>query len=245
MMPPRIVFASFMMLTPLLPAACSLDQFRGPRQVTVNTCEEKALIEDGEDGDDQVLLREGRNGYLYTFVDKAGSTVSPPETGFQMAEGGAEGSKRAIHLTGHVAPKGEVYVGAGLDFKESSDSYDASQYKGISFSAKVRAGTEPHVRFMVGDVNTDPKGKICTACNNDFGITFKSTDEWVRYEVTFPELKQESGWGAPRPPAVDPARVMGVKWQVSVPNAELDLWVDDVAFIGGCPSGKPAAGSGT
>jgi len=233
------------MTLPVLPmAACSLDQFRGPMQVTVNTCEEKAHIEDGEDGDDQILLREGRNGYLYTFVDKDGSTVSPPETGFQMAEGGAEGSTHAIHMSGHVAAKGEVYVGVGFDFKQSPDPYDASQYRGLSFSAKVKAGTEPHVRFMVGDVNTDPKGKICTACNNDFGITFKSTNEWVRYEVTFPELKQESGWGAPRPLAIDPSRLMGIKWQVSVPNSDLDVWLDDVAFIG-CPAGQPAGKSGT
>lgn len=240
---PRVVFASLMSLTAMPMAACSLDQFRGPPQVTVTTCEEKALIEDGEDGDDQILLREGRNGYLYTFADKAGSTVLPAETGFRMAEGGAEGSTHSIHLTGHVASKGEVYVGVGFDLKESSDGYDASQYKGLSFSAKVKAGTEPHVRFMVGDVNTDPKGKICTACNNDFGITFKATNEWVRYQVTYPELKQEAGWGAPHPPAIDPARLMSVQWQVSVPNSDLDLWLDDIAFIG-CPSDKSAGGSG-
>src|SRR5258708_3873105 len=122
---PRMVFASLMILTGMPLAACSLDPFRGPRQATVNTCGDQALIEDGEDGDDQILLREGRNGYVYTFVDKEGSTVSPPENGFQMAEGGAEGTTHSIHLTGHVASKGEVYVGVGLDLKESSDPYDA------------------------------------------------------------------------------------------------------------------------
>jgi hypothetical protein len=224
----RLVFAPL-----ALTAACSLDQFRGPAQVSVNTCDEKALIDDCEDGDDQILTREGRGGFFYTFADKTGSTVAPSENAFQMATGGPGASTHAVHLTGKVAASGEVYLGAGLDFTQAG-TYDASKFKGVAFSAKVAEGTESHVRFMVGDVNTDPKGKICTACNNDFGLGFKSTNEWVRYEVPFADLKQETGWGAPRPPAVDPAHLTGLKWQVSAPNAKIDLWLDDVAFMG-CP----------
>jgi hypothetical protein len=228
--------ASRIVLAPLvLTAACSLNQFRGPAQVQVpvETCAEKALIDDCEDADDQILPRQGRDGFFYTFADKAGSTVSPSETAFQMAAGGPKGSTHAVRLKGQVANGAEVYVGAGLEFKQSG-TYDASTFKGVAFSAKAQAGAQTHVRFMVADVNTDPKGKVCTACNNDFGVAFKPTDEWVRYEVPFADLKQETGWGAPRPPAVDTARLTGLKWQVSAPGAKIDLWLDDVAFIG-CP----------
>jgi hypothetical protein len=171
-------------------------------QVSVNTCDEKALIDDCEDGDDQILTREGRGGFFYTFADKAGSTVSPSETAFQMATGGPSGSTHAVHLAGKVAGSGEVYVGTGLDFTQAG-TYDASRFKGVAFSAKVAGGTESHVRFMVGDVNTDPKGKICTACNNDFGVGSSPTNEWVRYEVPFSDLKQETVGARPaRPPSI-------------------------------------------
>jgi hypothetical protein len=211
---------------------CSLNQFRGPRQLEVDTCEDKALIDDAEDGDDQILLREGRGGYFYTFADKAGSTVLPGENAFAPEAGGPGGSTHAIHVTGRLARSGEVYVGTGFDFKQASDPYDASRFTGLSFAARVKTGSEPHVRLLIADVNTDPKGKICKACDNDFGVAFKPADQWARYEVAFSELKQEVGWGSPRPPAVDPSKLMGVKWQVSVPDANVDLWLDDIGFMG-------------
>jgi hypothetical protein len=218
---------------------CSLNQFRGPRQVAVEGCGDQALIEDAEDGDDQILLREGRGGYLYTFADKTGTTVLPPESAFAVEAGGTPGSRYAVHVSGHLA-SGDVYAGIGFDFTQGSESYDASHYGGIGFAAKINAGAEPHVRFMVADVNTDPKGKVCTKCDNDFGIPFKPTGEWTRYEVPFAELKQEAGWGSPRPPAIDTAKLMGAKWQFSAPNANFDLWLDDVMFLG-CPAARQTA----
>src|SRR4051794_12612842 len=62
-------------------------------------CGPAGLIDDGEDGNNQTLPVGGRGGYWYTFLDKAGSTVTPMagEQGgtFAMAEGGANGSKLA------------------------------------------------------------------------------------------------------------------------------------------------------
>jgi hypothetical protein len=213
---------------------CSLNQFRGPAQEEVHTCAEKALIENAEDQDDQILLREGRGGYLYTFVDKAGSRISPDENHFKMEFGGAPGSKYAIHVKGRTGTGGEIYAGVGFDFKSTPETYEAKQYKGLAFSARIKAGSEEHWRFMVGDVNTDPKGKVCKECDNDWGTPFKPTEEWTRYEVLFSDLKQEAGWGQPRPPTVDTAKLFGMKWQMATPNAAFDLWVDDISFVG-CP----------
>lgn len=223
-----------MLAAACLIGGCSLNQFRGPRQEEVHTCAEKALIENAEDQDDQIMLREGRGGYLYTYHDTAGSKIQPGENNFKMEAGGAPGSKYAIHVRGKTGSGGEIYAGVGFDFKSTPETYDASMYKGVAFNARIKAGTESHFRFKVGDVNTDVKGKICKECDNDFGTPFKPTDEWTRYEVLFADLKQEAGWGQPRPPAVEPAKVMGVKWQIVTPNAAFDLWIDDVSFVG-CP----------
>jgi hypothetical protein len=220
-----------------LGSACSLDQFRKdpPQPVSPTaTCEGKAMIDDCEDRNDQVLVRQGRGGYIYTFLDKAGSTITPTESTFKMERGGAGGSKYAVHVQGKLAGSGETYAGIGMDLRYPRKPYDAALYKGVSFVAKATKGSSPFIRFKVPDANTDPDGKVCSECFNDFGIGVELTEEWTRYEVPFTELKQEGGWGNPRPPAVDWKKLMSLQWQVSAPGSAFDFWIDDVSFIG-CP----------
>ena len=218
-------------------AGCSLDQFRKDpvyAAAAPETCESKAMIDNAEDRDDQILLRENRGGYIYTFVDKAGSTILPTESSFKMEKGGAGGSKYAMHIHGKLAASGETFAGVGLDLRNPRGTYNASHYKGVAFVAKAAKGATTHVRFSLPDVNTDPDGKICTECFNMFGIGVDLTEEWTRYEVAFPELKQEIGWGKPQPPAVDAAKLISLQWQVTAPGTVFDYWIDDVTFIG-CP----------
>src|SRR5262245_5649572 len=100
--------------------ACSLDQFRHDPPAPPNpalSCQWQAMIEDCEDRNDQILVRQGRGGYTYTYLDTLGSTIEPPESNFRMERGGAN-SKYAIHIHGKVANAGEeVYAGLGMDFR--------------------------------------------------------------------------------------------------------------------------------
>jgi endoglucanase len=114
---------------------------------------------------------------------------------------------------------------------EPKGPYDASSYDGVSFVARRSAGSTPYLRFKIPDANTDPDGKICTECYNDFGIPFQVTEEWTRYEVKFSELAQEADWGQPRPAAIDRSKIYEMQWQVAVPNADFDVWIDDVTFL--------------
>jgi hypothetical protein len=225
-------------LAPLLAGAggCSLDQFRkDPVYVDpTNTCEQQALIDNCEDRDDQILLRQNRGGYIYTFVDTVGSTISPTEGSFKMERPGAAGSKYAMHVKGKLAATGETFAGVGMDLRSPRGGYNASRYKGVSFLAKTGPNATSHVRFSIPDINTDKDGKVCTECFNAFGIGVELTEEWTRYEVAFSELKQDAGWGNPRPPAVDASKLFNVQWQVSAPGSVFDIWIDDVSFIG-CP----------
>jgi endoglucanase len=220
-----------------LATGCSLEQFRkDPVQpvAVADTCETRAMVDDAEDRNDQILVRQGRGGYIYTYLDKAGSTITPDASTFKMARGGAHGSKYAARIQGKLATSGETFAGMGMDLRYPRRPYDASRYKGVSFLAKVSKGTSPFVRFKMPDANTDPDAKQCTECYNDFGIGVELSEEWTRYEVAFSELKQESGWGNPRPPNVDAKKLMSLQWQVSAPGTAFDIWIDDVSFIG-CP----------
>ena len=198
------------------------------------SCAYRAQIEDAEDGDSQVLTRQGRGGYLYTFADDAGTTIDPPTSGFEVSAGGVDGGQ-ALHMTGTIAAAGDVYAGMGLSFTDPMGGYDASQYRGIAFAARGTSGASTAVRLKVPDAATAPEGRACSECYNDFGVDFQITEEWTRYVVDFADLEQEDGWGDPRPAQVDTQRLFGIQWQATAAGQPFDLWVDDVTFLG-CPS---------
>lgn len=192
-------------------------------------CGPEALIEDAEDGDSQILVREGRGGYWYTFVDPHGSRVTPSGN-FQMSSPGNNGSKHAARMSGQMASSApNVYPYAGVAFKIADHgAYDASRYKGISFWAKGPA----HVRFELPDAYTSPEGGYCKDCYNDFSMDLMLTDKWERYIILFEWLSQRSGWGDPRP-GVAPEAIYAMEWEYSTPDRSFEVWLDDIAFICG------------
>ncbi len=44
-------------------------------------------------------------------------------------------------------------------------------------------------------------------------------------------MKQEPDWGAPHKPHITPSKIYGVQFQVKVPRATYDIYVDDLKFI--------------
>ncbi|MBV9950250.1 MAG: hypothetical protein JOZ69_25640, partial [Myxococcales bacterium] len=90
------------------------------------------------------------------------------------------------------------------------------------------------VRLKVPDVATDPDGKVCTECFNDFGSDLTLSTEWKQYVIPFSDMSQMEGWGAPHPKGIDKSKIYGMQWQVNSPGADYDIWVDDVQFTG-CP----------
>jgi endoglucanase len=196
-------------------------------------CPAEGVIDDCEDGNNQVAPNKGRSGYWYTFMDKAGSTTTPAAGGtFTMSKGGANGSGQAARVSGKIGGGNIVYAGVGFNFIDPKGAYNASAYKGISFWAKVGEGSVKSVRLKVPDVDTDPDGKVCSECFNDFGTDLELTTTWTKYTVPFSSMGQLQGWGSPHPGAIVPSKLYGVQWQVNSPGASYDLWVDDIAFTG-------------
>ena len=198
-------------------------------------CGSTGLIDDGEDGNNQNLPNDYRGGYWYTFKDKGTTTVEPTagEEGgtFAMSEGGYN-SQYAARYHGTIGTGSVVFSGMGMNFVDPKDAYDASKYAGISFWAKKgSAESTGKVRLKVPDVNTDPQGGVCTECFNDFGGDLNLTTEWKQYLYPWKAMKQMPGWGNPRKPHITPSKIYGIQFQVNVPSANYDIYIDDLKFI--------------
>jgi len=196
----------------------------------------EGIISDGEANSNQVNPLKGRGGYWYVFADKQGSEVTPmpgDQGGtFSMAEGGAKGSKYAARMQGTVGGGEPVYVGMGLNFVDPKGQYDAGKYKGVSFWAKKGAGSVGNVRLKVPDAATEPDGKLCSDCYNDFGADLTLTEEWQQFTIPFAAMKQMKGWGSPHPAAIDATKLYGLQFQVNEKGGKFDIWVDEIEFTG-------------
>ena len=194
------------------------------------------MISDGENSPNQTNVIKGRGGYWYTFLDKEGSSVTPMPGAqggtFAMEAGGANGTKMAAHMTGSVASAEIVYAGMGMNFVDPKGQYDSSAYKGISFWAKKGPGSTGKVRLKVPDKSTDPDGKICTECFNDFGADLTLTDDWQQFTLPFTAMKQIKTWGSPHPDSIDPATLYGIQFQVNDKGQKFDIWIDELQFTG-------------
>lgn len=204
---------------------------------TLSSCEMKATIDDFEDSNNKIMEQEGRGGWIYSYKDGLGSEIEFPDGDFRVYPGGVGGSKYAARFRGTTAKSGgDIYAGLGFNLSATEGAtYDASKYTGVTFLAK-RGSTDAIgiVRLNIADVNTDPAGKICKECHNHFGTPVKLTDQWVRYVIYFDEMEQRSGWGVPRPDAIDKTSLISFAWQTVIPNIKYDFLVDDVRFIGAC-----------
>ncbi len=161
-------------------------------------CGPSALIDDGEDGNNQNLPNDGRGGYWYTFKDKGTTTVEPTagEEGgtFAMSEGGHD-SQYAARYHGKIGTGAIVFSGMGMNFIDPKGQYDASKYAGISFWAKKGADSTGKVRLKVPDANTDPDGGVCTECFNDFGAEHGPHDRLEAVQLPLQDHEAAAGLG--------------------------------------------------
>ncbi len=197
-------------------------------------CGPGGMLDDGEDGNNQTMPAGDRGGYWYTFRDKKGTTIDPTagEDGgtFAMSPGGHTG-QFAARFHGKIGTGAPLFGGMGMNFVDPKAAYDASKYAGISFWARKGETSTPKVRLKVPDANTDPDGGSCVECFNDFGGDLTLTPEWKMYIYPFTAMKQMPGWGNPRKPHITPAKIYGIQFQVNVPSANYDIYIDDLKFI--------------
>lgn len=195
------------------------------KELDLPPCGAAGIIEDGEDGDNRILERDGRGGYWFTFVDSEGTKIEPAGQ-FSMGAPGRD-SKHAARMRGKMTSTGKsIYAGMGFQLADPAGAYDASPYTGVTFWAKGPG----RVRFEMPDVNTAPGGGRCRDCYNDVGIVIALEPEWRKYTIPFEWLAQRPGWGDPAP-ELTVEQVYAMEWEFNGAGREFDISIDDIAFV--------------
>jgi len=213
-----------------IPETGSIIKLDGALGTDTSTCQGLAsneeLIDDLNDGDRFIPMVNGRVGAWTDGHDASpsGKMYPDPNTGFVPTDTGDVCRKFAAYVagTGYVITGAEFWFGLG-------SPYNASKYTGISFWAKIDAGTSPGIRVDFPDKDTDPDGNICQAgtCWDHYGYRLTLTPTWTKYTVSFSQLTQD-GWGH-LGTAFDPSTLYQIEFAIPV-NATFGFWIDDVAF---------------
>ncbi len=193
------------------------------------------LVDDFETPDTYGGLSGGRVPVWYLFNDMTVGTQLPAllEMTPMPAEDEAvrPGSSYALFTSSTGFSSWGSGVGVDLNNDTAKQIYDASDYVGISFYAKV-PGSYRVVRVNVPDVGTDASGGVCDAdageCSDHFGELISLTADWQRHDVYFSDLKQV-GWGLTRD-ALSLSEVYSVQFQIAA-GKDVELWIDDLNLI--------------
>jgi endoglucanase len=180
-----------------------------------------STIDDLEDGDVEILARDGREGTWFAFDDASGGTRTDPE----IAPAERDGSRNALCLDGSNFTR----WGGGFGFPLSGVGvarlpYDASNYTGVSFWAR---GSSTQFRFMLVDKYSDPTASLCSGCNDHFNFSFTPSADWQKFTFGWREARQ-IGFGDPQP-SVCPAALYAFQAQWPS-NQSFELCLDDIAF---------------
>ena len=189
------------------------------------------LIDDLDDGDPYIPSVNGRVGSWQAVNDGTpGGVMFPdPLAGFMPTETGDVCRKYAAFTKG----SGFSEWGARMSFGLGSP-YNAGNYTGITFWARIEPGTKDVIRVAFPDRDTHPDGGICqsgitgpTACLDHYGVRLTLSSAWTKYYVSWSQLTQD-GWGL-QGKMFEPDSLYEVIFQIPV-NATFGLWIDDVAF---------------
>ncbi|WP_437522156.1 carbohydrate binding domain-containing protein [Sorangium sp. So ce726] len=197
------------------------------------------MIDDMEDNDNAILAKGGRVGYWYTFNDGSeGATQTPPpdpegtgEEPFTMTA--LEPARSQSTYAARSWGEGFETWGAGFGFDLNSPegakaSYDASAYTGITFWAKLGAGSGTSVTVLISDPGTDPTGGSCSECDA-WQKSLPVTEEWQQFTIPFADLKQ-GGWGdAAGTDQIDATKLYAIQFQIGI-APKFDLYIDDLGF---------------
>ena len=180
-------------------------------------------IENCDDGDDVIMIHQGRNGWWFDSTDGFGTQTRAIEPG------GPAGSSHALHYSG----SGFTDWGSGVGFNfvvpsGSAVAYDASMYDGIRFWARAEAGSSTALRVILPNAQTHPDGGICGAgCWDAFGVDFTITTSWAEYTIPFSAVAQQ-GWGFD-PGAFDPSVLYNLETRHNA-NLSYNIWLDNFTF---------------
>jgi hypothetical protein len=175
------------------------------------------LIDDFEDGNGDVLARDGRHGPWQVVTDRNDKTKGPFTTLPSKS-----GNGHALHFTG---PEFREW-GSSLEYSFPTHCYDASAYRGLSFRAKGPGRVYVSAR-EVSVVPEELDGTCRSDCYNSHVKLIVLGEKWQRIELAWSDLQQR-GYGRPD---VDVSSLHSLQFSVRPEDTPFDLWIDDVAFL--------------
>ena len=185
------------------------------------------LIDDMNDGDGFIPGRDGRTGSWSTTHDATPDAAMFPEAGepFSMTETNDACRQMAARVFGGPYAVWGAEWGFGV-----GSPYDMSAFSGISFLARIEAGSSSVIRVSIPTAGTHPWGGVCEGaeCGDNFGRRVTLNQRWQRYTLPFDALLQE-GWGL-QLDEFDATQAYGVKFSVGA-GAAFDIWIDDVWLV--------------
>jgi hypothetical protein len=180
-----------------------------------------------------VIVTCGRNGWWFSFNDGSTSGVQTPSPSITFTP--SAGGYGASLFAAYTAGSGFTSWGAGMGFNfvDHGISYDASAYGGIQFWARVDPGsTATSLRFDFPDVDTDPRGGICTTktpgCFDHWGIDVTLTTTWTLTTIRFSDLRQ-LGF-AYTVPSFDSSKLYTMQLQTGASKI-FGVWLDDITLV--------------
>jgi len=193
-----------------------------------------ALIDDLEDGNDEIIETTERSGSWYTYNDGTSSAQQAPaaSNAFQPTAGGPNDSTFMAFTEGQGFT--DWGAGMGLDLNgadtvgATKGTVDASTYAGVTFTA--RGNVSISVNLVVDEVLSESLGGLCVAdgsdCDDTHQVIVDLKNDWTQYSVSFDSVIQ-SGWG--KAVAFDPSRLVSIQFGVA-PGETFQVAIDNVGF---------------
>lgn len=194
----------------------------------VDPCDERRtavgaqpLIDDFEDGDDEIARLEDRSG-LWRWVRDTDAPGTAPALLPIPRPNAHAGNRLAIHVKGGRL----LEWGAVVEFNFVPACYDASVYRGLSFQAKGpgRIFVAPR---EVGVIPVANGGTCVDDCHNAHVKKVELDSQWKTVEVLWNEVAER---GYNKPP-LNPSRLNSLAFQIHPEDTPYDLWLDDVRFL--------------
>jgi len=194
------------------------------------------LIDDLDDGDGDLPLNDGRNGFWYADSDGTGEFIPP-----SVRTTNCDPTYRYLPTNGRACISGRGFrdwgAGIGLALRNgpncTSCNYDVTALRGVSFT--ISATTPGSIRFLVitADTHEAKWGGTCTSnqCTDSYGVAVQVTAAPRAVQVAWSDLSQ-MGWGTTFP--LNLHQVHNIEWLVRTDTALAtnfqDLCIDNINF---------------
>jgi hypothetical protein len=188
------------------------------------------LIDDFEDGDDQLMRIAGRDGSWFVSNDGSYRSQQTPDPGMDtlpsLLAPPRGTSTRAMHTTGSGFTNWGALIGANFLMGTTPSPYDISAHQGLTFAAKI--GNPMAARLLRVSIRNYDTLYGCTDCGDHFGAPATLGEAFQTIIVPFSSFKQQ-GWGKPQMATFDATRTYAVTF-VWAARQNFDVWIDDLSF---------------